>query len=519
MQHTKTHDIFFSIDQPDHTLDTLLTLLQEIRETISLKGTLLTPLHAHTILLLDADSQRVRSIASLLASAGYQSFIATSTLEAFTLFLRGSFVPFAIVLGKYDPNTRFFLSRLLQQIMQKYRWDPPLIALHTQTRMLPSPQTDSLPPLQTSQAELSPILQRPPSPTPSPITDPLPFFVPETPLQPLSHSEQIIQTPFPQNPVTPIVSLPIRVTDIAPIINISTHDVQGEQNLTQKISLEGVSIGRYHMKTLLGSGPLGQVYQTYDRLREQDVALKAIQMNALPPNISTNVTTETNFFQQELDLLSVLDHPHILSPLNCGKSYISGSPFVYKTMPYYNEGSLATLLYQLGTAKLLSPQEVAPMIMQIADALQHAHTHAITYQNFKLSNLLLRTRAKGKGNIHMLLTDFAVAQDGSLLVKTPDMFPYIAPECWYGQAQPASDQYGLAAIAYELLTGRPLFQGHSEQIMRHLHTTMPPQALTLFASHLSPALSNVVLRALAKRPQERFPSILHFAQALQQKSG
>ncbi len=157
MQHTKTHDIFFSIDQPDRTLDILLALLQEIRETISLKGTLLTPLHASTILLLDADSQRVRSIASLLSSAGYQSFIATSTLEAFTLFLRGSFVPFAIVLGQYDPNTRFFLSRLLQQVMQKYRWNPPLIALHPQTRTLPSPQTDTLPPLQASQLNCHPL--------------------------------------------------------------------------------------------------------------------------------------------------------------------------------------------------------------------------------------------------------------------------------------------------------------------------------------------------------------------------
>ena len=517
MQHTNTHDIFFSIDQPTHTLDMLLTLLQEIRTTISLKGTLLTPLHAHTILLLDADNQRTRTIASLLASVGYQSFIATSTLEAFTLFLRGSFVPFAIVLGQYDPNTRFFLSRLLQQVILKYRWDPPLIALHSQTRALPSPRTESLPPAQALHTELFPILQLP-SPPSSPITDPLPF-VPETPQQPFSRPEQTIQTPFPQNPVTPALALPTRVTDIAPIINISTHDVQGEQKPAQKISLEGLSIGRYHMKTLLGSGPLGQVYQTYDRLREQDVALKTIQMNVLPPTISTNVTTETNFFQQEIDLLSVLDHPHILSPLNCGKSYISGSPFVYKTMPYYSEGSLATLLHQSGTTKLLPPSEVAAIIMQIADALQHAHTHAILYQNFKLSNLLLRTRAKGKRNIHILLTDFSVAQDSSFLVKTPDMFPYIAPECWYGLAQPASDQYGLAAIAYELLTGRSLFQGHSEQIMRQLHTTMQPQPLTLFAPHLSPALSNVVLRALAKKPQERFPSVLHFAEALQQKSG
>jgi len=137
MQHTHTHDIFLSIDRPDHTLHTLLALLQEIRETISLKGTLLTPVHAHTILLVDADSQRVRTIASLLSSANYHPFIATSTLEAFTLFLRGSFVPFAIILGQYDPNTRFFLSRLLQQVMQKYQWDPPLIALHSQIHTPP----------------------------------------------------------------------------------------------------------------------------------------------------------------------------------------------------------------------------------------------------------------------------------------------------------------------------------------------------------------------------------------------
>ena len=508
-----THDIFFSIDQSDHTRNTLLSLLREIRETISLKGTLLTPLHAHTILLVDADHQRTYAIASLLSSAGYQPYVATSTLEAFTLYLRGSFVPFAIVLGQYDPNTRFFLTRLLQQVMQKYRWNPPLIALHAQTRMLPSPHTDALP---HSRTELSPVLKRLPSPPSAPITDPLPF-VPETPRQPLPYPQQTLQTPFPQNPVTPAIALPTRVTNIAPIINISTHDVQGEQNPAQKISLMGLSIGRYHMKTLLGSGPLGQVYQTYDRLREQDVALKTIQMNALPPSLSGNVTTETNFFQQEIDLLSVLDHPHILSPLNCGKSYISGSPFVYKTMPYYPEGSLATLLSQRGTTRVLSQQEVTLIMMQVADALDHAHAHSILYQNFKLSNFLIRGRVKDKESIHVLLSDFSIAQDSSLRIKTPDMFPYIAPECWAGQAQPVSDQYGLAAIAYELLTGRVLFQGNSEQIMRQLHTTMQPQPLTLFAPHLSLALSNVVLRALAKRPQDRFPSIMHFAQALQQK--
>ena len=512
MQHIKTREIFFSLDQPDKILPTLLALFEEIRETASSNGKGLTPSHAHTILLLDADSQRVRHIAYLLTSAGYQPFIATNTLEAFTFFLRGAFVPFVIILGQYDTNSRFFLTRLLQQIMQKYHWNTPLIDLHTQPRTLSAPNTDPLPPPPpASYSHRTHVLPQ------TPVTASLPFM-PETP-QLFLGSGQSTQTAFPPVPATPSAALSARTTGPTPIINISTHDVQKEQKIVQKISLEGQSIGRYHMQTLLGSGPLGQVYRTYDRLREQDVALKAIQMNALPQNAHTSMTSETNFFQQELDMLSVLNHPHILLPLNCGKSYISGSPFVYKTMPYCADGSMATFLHELSTTRLLSPQEVIPLIIQIADALQHAHAHNIIYQNFKLSNLLIRTRKKSrsKEDIHILLTDFAVPQQSSFLIKTPDTFPYIAPERWQGQSLPASDQYGLAAITYELLAGRVLFQGHSEQIMRQLHTTMQPQALTLFTPYVSPALSNVILRALSKRMEDRFPSIMQFVQALQRQ--
>ena len=518
MQDTKTREVFFSLDEPDKILNALLNLFKEIRQTTSLNGTTLSPLHAHTILLLDADNQRVRHVAYLLASVGYQPFIVANALEAFTLFLRGAFVPFVIVLGKHETSNRFFLSRLLQQITQKYNWNTPLISLHTTPRSISSPDTDPLPPAPAAAyLQRSPVLQQTPSSTPT--TASLPF-IQHTPQPAFSSSDQVIQAPFPPVSVIPSASVPARVTDLALIINKSTHDLQ-QNHIAQKISLEGLSIGRYHVKALIGSGPYGQVYQTYDRLREQDVALKAIQINALPQDVEANITAETNFFQQEIDMLSVLDHPHILSPLNCGKSYISGSPFVYKTMPYCVDGSLATILYQVSTTRLLSAHEVVPLIMQIADALQHAHAHNITYQNFKLSNLLIRTRGKNKGrkDIHVLLTDFAVAQNGSTMMKTPDTFTYMAPERWQGQSLSASDQYGLAAITYELLTGRVLFQGRSEQIMRQLHTMMQPQALTFYTHHVSPALSNVVLRALSKRPEDRFPSIMQFAQALQQQMG
>ncbi len=217
-------------------------------------------------------------------------------------------------------------------------------------------------------------------------TAPLPR-VPETPRHLPSEVERIAQMPFPPEQYSP---QPTSVIPHEAVINISTHDVQYEQGVVSKISLEGLSIGRYHIN--------------------------------------------------------------------------------------------------------------------------------ITYQNFKLSNFLVQMQGKQRNILRIFLTDFATTQNKTFLVKAPDVFPYMAPECWYGQSLPASDQYGLAAITYELLTGRVIFQGQSEQIMHQLHLHMQPQPLKLFAPHLSPRLSNVVLRALSKKAEDRFPSIMDFAHALQQEN-
>ncbi len=504
MNHPITHKVFLSLEQPEQILTTLLTAFKEIQADNAANTALITPLHAHTILLIDEDTQRAHYVARLLSSAGYKPFIASSALEAFTLFLHGTFVPFVILLSQEDTNDRFFLSRLLQQVTQKYHWDTPLLSLCIQPHLL---HTDDFAPVSGPLAEFSPILREMSPHISTQSTAPLPKL-PDTPS--VLDVEEDEQKPFPPSSMA-----------LAPLISQRSERVvdkpleKYQEKLAQKISLEGVSIGRYQMKTSLGSGPLGQVYLTYDRLRERDIALKVIQMNTLPPDIGTHMEEETNFFQQEIDLLSILSHPNILSPLNCGKSYVSGSPFVYKTMPYFSEGSLAALRYQLGVTRLLSPQEVIPLVVQIADALQHAHTHNVTYQNFKFSNLLIRSKEQDIRRIHILLTDFAVAQNGSFLVKTPELFPYMAPERWNGQSLPASDQYGLAALTYELLTGRALFIGQSEWIMRQLHLNMQPQPLTMFSPMIPSTLSAVILRALSKRVDDRFPSVMAFAQAMQ----
>jgi serine/threonine protein kinase len=288
-----------------------------------------------------------------------------------------------------------------------------------------------------------------------------------------------------------------------------------EDSRISKIALEGQNIGRYRILTLLGYGSTSNVYRTYDRLRETDIALKALQINALPYHIKAKSMEEYDLFQQELDLLRNVDHPHIVKIWNCGKSYISGVSFIYKTMPYYAAGSLAQWLLQRGSAKAFSPKEVCHVVLQLADALQYLHDRRITFQNFKLSNVLLQKAVGNMHQLHVMLVDFAARQDGTFFPKAPDAFPYVAPERWFGRVSPGSDQYGLAVIAYQLLTGKLPFQAGSEHVMKLLQTSMKPQPPSVYNPAISPSLDNILLRALSKKPQERFSSVALFAKTFQ----
>jgi serine/threonine protein kinase len=377
-------------------------------------------------------------------------------------------------MGQEDPANRLFMQRLLQQITQKYSWLTPIIRIHFQT---------------TERA------------TPPPFT-PAPRNLPDTPV-----------------PESNIMS-PGIVGKIFAASSGSTplFDDDGTHPVHQKvISLERQSLGRYSITSRLGDSAISNTYKTYDRLREHDIALKAFQTNALPYYIMKKPFEEEKFFEWETDLLGRLQHPHISPVWNTGKSYVRGTPFIYKTIPYYAEGPLAQWLQRnSGNSKMYAPREVGHVFLQLADALQYLHDHQITFQNFKLTNILVRNTGKELRQLDLVLTDFAIPQDGSFFSRTPDAYPYMAPERWYGQASPASDQYALAVIVYELLTGRHPLQGTTERTMKLLHTNMAPQPPSAFNPYLPPAVNNVLLRALAKRPEERFASVALFARAYQQ---
>jgi hypothetical protein len=490
---TRTYAISFSFEQPNAMLDSLVGALQQaLRLSNALSPRAVSLLRSRGVFVIDSNTEQAQYIAYLLSSAGYRPMIAASALDAFTLFLQGTFVPFAIVTAQEDTNQRFFLNRLVQQIVQKYDWETLLIRLLFQpSNRLLARTTAPLPPLRTSGL------------LPSPTTKPLP------PAHPPRAIASQTTAPLPRLQESPGLVRPVEEKKSSKPIQEKVLEKKGEKH-----SLEGENLGRYQVHTLLGGGLECTVYHAYDRLREQDVALKVIPTGTVTYQINKGSTELPNFFQPESDLLGDLKHAHILPIVHIGKSYVSGHPFFYKTTRYCPEGSLDSWTVQ-HSSKIFSSQEVLNVVLQLADALQYIHEHQLLYQNFKLSNIMVQNEAGNMGSLQVGLVDFAIEHDGTCSSKTPVNFRYMAPEQFNGQSSPASDQYGLAAIAYELLTGRPLFQGNSEQIMKHMHTNMQVQPPGAINAAVSPVLNQVVLCALAKKPEDRFASVSEFASTFQ----
>ncbi|HLZ61099.1 MAG TPA: protein kinase [Ktedonosporobacter sp.] len=280
--------------------------------------------------------------------------------------------------------------------------------------------------------------------------------------------------------------------------------------------LQGQQIGRYHLLQQIGSGGMGEVYLAEDRQIRQRVAIKIIRDD---PADEEPTEKEARLFQREITAIARLDHSNILPLYDYGQVTLNGREFSYLVMPYRQEGTLTTWLRQLPTPSPLSLQDIAHIISQAADALQHAHEQHILHQDVKPSNFLIRIRREHPMRPDLLLTDFGIARfyasTSSVSQSVRGTPTYMAPEQWRGQAVPATDQYALAVMAYQLLTSQPPFRGRMEQIMhQHLEVApLPPSALN---PRLPKDVDVVLLHALAKKPQERFASISAFARAFQE---
>lgn len=568
----ETRNIAVSFDSPGRMLNALRSALEQTIDAPRTRTDRLpAPLrHGQQVVIIDSISRRAEYIARLISAAGYQPFVAGSALDAYTAFLQGLIVPIAIILSPEEAPDSLFLLRLQQRVLHTFHRDllfirlraeaatrasatlplaaplalpepsPTQAARHIQPKRIVRPEAHSSPepvlqpftspppgaarPATTGrlQAASAPTSQPKPAETNSRLrrvrTEPLsPPRAQSLPLPPVNTpsptKSRPITTPVPAMKSGPL-SMPGLPAPQAPPASFAQESIV-EIKTAEKKSLEGQNLGRYQILNPLGGSPLGDVYMVYDRLREITIAFKSIQGNVLPDGFLNDAYVNTNLFQQEVDALANLKHPHILRVMSAGKSYISGTPFYYKAMPHCKDGSLASWLYEHAAAGQLSLRDALTIAMQLADALHFAHTHNVLYQNFKLTNVLLQGEASSEiSRLHVLLADFALIGDNKHVLRSPQTLRYLAPEQWNGQSLPASDQYGLAALLYELLTGRPPFQSHQEHLLRHMHMTMQPQPPGAFNATLSFEADATILRALSKTPRDRFSSIAEFARAL-----
>ena len=257
-------------------------------------------------------------------------------------------------------------------------------------------------------------------------------------------------------------------------------------------------LGNYRLIRQLGSGGFADVYLGEHLYLKTLAAIKVLRASLS--------TQDQQQFLREAQIIAQLNHAHIVRILDFG---IEGTtPFL--VMDYAPNG---TLRQAHPRGSVLPLPQVVTYVKQVAAALQHAHDARLIHCDVKPENILLRRRDE------VLLGDFgiaAVAHSASSL-KTQDQCgtpQYMAPEQIQGKPLPASDQYALGVVVYEWLCGRPPFQGEPLHVLFQQVST-PPPPLRDTVSTISPVVERVVLRALAKDPQQRFESIEAFAIALE----
>src|SRR5216683_2286066 len=284
------------------------------------------------------------------------------------------------------------------------------------------------------------------------------------------------------------------------------------------MSITGLQLGRYRLIRLIGSGGMGEVYLAEDTHIDRQVAIKLFRNEGTRYSGVDGSKKAARLFQREMKAIAMLDHPHILPLFDYGEESVSGFLLTYMVMSFRKEGSLAAWLRQ-HTPKPLTPEHVEHFLQHAADALQHAHDRQIIHRDVKLSNFLIRGRKEKPDHPDLLLADFGIAKFNTPIPSVSSAIrgtpTYMAPEQWKGQAVTATDQYALAVMIYELLTGGPPFKGSLEQVMYQHLNALPDPPGTLNSS-IPPGIDSVILRALEKKPEDRFDSISAFAHAFQE---
>ena len=263
----------------------------------------------------------------------------------------------------------------------------------------------------------------------------------------------------------------------------------------------GKQLGNYRLIRILGQGGFADVYLGEHVYLKTLAAIKILQTRLAQDDLEV--------FLKEARTVSNLIHPHIVRVLEFG---VEGTT-PYLVMDYAPNG---TLRQRHPKGSRLAPAAIIPYVKQVASALQYAHDKKLIHRDVKPENMLV-----GQNN-DILLSDFgiALASQSSRYQSTQEVagtLAYMAPEQFHGKPVAASDQYALGIVVYEWLTGERPFHGSFAEIASQ-HVVAPPTLLREKIPEITPAIEEVVHRALAKDPHQRFLRVEAFANALEQAS-
>lgn len=262
----------------------------------------------------------------------------------------------------------------------------------------------------------------------------------------------------------------------------------------------GQQLGNYRLLRLLGRGGFADVYLGEHVYLKTEAAIKVLHTQLAPDDIEK--------FRTEALTIAHLIHPHIIRVLDFDVE--NAMPFL--VMDCAPNGSLRD---RHPRGSRLQPAVFMPYVQQMASALQYAHDQKFIHRDVKPENMLV-----GRTN-EVLLSDFGIAlvSQNSLSQSTEDMvigtMAYMAPEQIQGKPRPASDQYALAVVVYEWISGQKPFNGSYMEIVTQ-HLSAPPPLLDEATLAIPHAVQQVLQKALAKDPHQRFARVQDFADALEQ---
>ena len=270
----------------------------------------------------------------------------------------------------------------------------------------------------------------------------------------------------------------------------------------------GRTVGKYTLESLIGRGGMAEVYKSTHPELGRDLAIKILHP------FHTDEPGFIERFRREAQAVAVLRHPNIIQVYDFAATE---DGLYYMVMEYVQGVSLEEYLSQ--RQQPLSLSETAALLKQVASALHFAHQNQTIHRDIKPANIMVT--ADG----HVYLADFGIAQllgasrltQSGVATGTPS---FMAPEQIMGKAiTMAVDIYALGVVLYQMLTKRLPFEGDNPATTMMRQATETPTPPSQFAPDIPLAIEEIILKALAKEPQERFSDALAMADALEQAVG